>query len=339
MFPAFESLHCRGNRRLWQRVLDQYDVHQVVCGYALTALPHALCGKPFVAWVASSMDGDKRERMAQSGFIRRMLHRAQAKELARLERFVLERAAWVLALSAHTHSELLQRGADPTRISLLPCPVDVDRLTPAANPPDRPRVICVGRHSDPRKNIALLMRAFARVVKTVPDAQLVLVGDADPARLRCLADEFKICDHMQFTGEIPDDALVRFYREASVLAIPSEQEGLGIVGLEAMACGLPVVSTRCGGPESFVLHDKTGLLVEPNNEAQMADALHYLLTDRCARERMGAQARLLVEQRFSFRSFSRQLTQVYATVRPDVFVPTHKPVQPLAEPAQFQEIP
>jgi glycosyltransferase involved in cell wall biosynthesis len=314
-----ESMHCRGNQFLWKAILDQYHVHQVICGYALTALPHALSDKPFVAWIASSMEGDKRARVTHGGPIRRTLYRAQAKELGRLEQLVLERAAWIFALSPHTQSELLQRGANATRISVLPCPVDVRRFSPAPKPPKRPTVICIGRHSDPRKNTTCLMRAFARIVNTVPDARLVLVGSGDPVYFRRFADELGISNHFEFAGEVSDDEMADFYRGASVLAIPSDQEGLGIVGLEAMACAIPVVSTRCGGPEAFVIPGKTGLLVDVGNHAQMADAIHYLLTDHSARETMGSLARDLVTKRYSVEGFSRHVRQVHSTIWPELF--------------------
>jgi glycosyltransferase involved in cell wall biosynthesis len=109
------------------------------------------------------------------------------------------------------------------------------------------------------------------------------------------------------------------YQEASVFAIPSDQEGLCIAGLEAMACGLPVVSTRCGGPEAFVRHGKTGLLVAGHSETELATALQALLTDQEGRQRLGRQARALVEREYSYALFARQLRDVYARVWPGLF--------------------
>src|SRR5262249_46473899 len=120
--PALESLGGLGNRPLWRRLLETAEMHQVICGYAVTGVPQALSGKPFVAWVATSMDGDKRARLRSFDLVRRLAHRFQYRLLLRQERLVLERAAWVFALSPHTHEELLERGADPGRLSVLPCP-------------------------------------------------------------------------------------------------------------------------------------------------------------------------------------------------------------------------
>src|SRR5206468_12362674 len=100
-----------------------------------------------------------------------------------------------------------------------------------------------------------------------------------------------IQEQVDSLGFVDAAQLPELLRQASVFAIPSDQEGLCISALEGMACGLPVVSTRCGGPEAFVVPGQTGLVVERNNEAEMADALHSLLTEPDTRQRMAQQAR------------------------------------------------
>ncbi len=129
--PGLECLHGVGSRALWNQLLEPVEMHQVICGYAVTGVPQALSGRRFVAWVATSMDGDKRARLHQFDPIRRIAHRLQYRALIRLERLVLERAAWVFALSPHTQSELLERGASRERTSVLSCPVDLEAYTPA----------------------------------------------------------------------------------------------------------------------------------------------------------------------------------------------------------------
>ena len=200
----------------------------------------------------------------------------------------------------------------------MPCPVDVDRFRPAAQPPARPVVLSAARPNDPRKNTPLLLRAFARITPALPDVRLLLVGEGDFDALRRLADQLGLGGRADFVSFCAATDLPELYRSASVYAIPSDQEGLGIAGLEAMASGLPVVSTRCGGPEAFVLPEKTGLLVERHDERQLADALHHLLTDHAARARMGRQARELVELEYAPAAFARQMRQVYAAVWPEV---------------------
>jgi glycosyltransferase involved in cell wall biosynthesis len=309
-------MHGVGNQHLWRRLLAPIDLHQVICGYAVTGVPQALSGQPFVAWVASSMDGDKRARLQHFDPLRRVVHTLQHPALLRLERFVLQRASWVFALSPYTLQELLQRGASPERTSVLPCPVDTDVFTPASAEPRRPTILWTGRHDDPRKNTALLLRAFARIAPSLPTARLLLAGKAGLSYFSHLMGQFGLEGRVDFLGYRPDAEMPGIYRQASVFAIPSDQEGLCIAGLEAMASGVPVVSTRCGGPEAFVVHGQTGLLVGPHAERELADALFHLLTDDTVRRRLGRQARALVERDYTFKVFARHLRRVYDQVWP-----------------------
>ncbi len=194
--------------------------------------------------------------------------------------------------------------------------MDGDVFTPAEEEPPRPTVLWTGRHDDPRKNTALLLRAFARIAPSLPAARLVLAGKAGPAYLPHLVSQLGLQGRVDFLGYRPDADLPGIYHQASVFAIPSDQEGLCIAGLEAMASGLPVVSTRCGGPEAFVVHGQTGLLVSPHAEAELADALFHLLSDETVRRRLGRQARALVERDYTFRVFARHLRKVYDQVWP-----------------------
>ena len=322
LLPRIEALTGRGSDPAWARLLDEADLAQLVCGYALTGVPLARHGKRYVAWVATSMDGDKRARLVGAPLHRRLAHGIQARELLRMERQVLERASWVLALSPYTRDELLERGAAADRTTCLPCPVDVGRFRPADQPPARSVVLSAARPNDPRKNTPLLLRAFARIAPSLPNTRLLLVGEGNFDALRRLADQLGLGGRADFVSFCTGTDLPELYRAASVFAIPSDQEGLCIAGLEAMASGLPVVSTRCGGPEAFVLPGRTGLLVERHDERQLADALHHLLTDHAARARMGRQARELVELEYAPAAFARQMRQVYAAVWPDVLGPS-----------------
>jgi glycosyltransferase involved in cell wall biosynthesis len=318
LLPRVEALTGRGSTAVWGRLLDAFELAQVICGYAVTGVPLAKSGKRYVAWVATSMDGDKRARLVKAPWHRRLAHRVQSRELLRLERMVLEGASWVLAISPHTRDELLERGAPADRTSWLPPPVDVQRFHPAETPPARPVVLSAARPNDPRKNTPLLLRAFARIAASLPDARLMLVGEGDFAALRRLTDQLGVGGQTDFVGWRAAADLPALYRQASVFAIPSDQEGLCIAGLEAMATGLPVVSTRCGGPEAFVAPGKTGLLVDRHDERGLADALHHLLSDPQAAALLGRQARTLVEQEYSPGTFAMQMRRVYAAVWPDV---------------------
>jgi glycosyltransferase involved in cell wall biosynthesis len=123
--------------------------------------------------------------------------------------------------------------------------------------------------------------------------KLVLAGLTAPtASDLCLAQELGIEDKIELRIDIPRDQLLELYQGATVLMLSSDEEGLGMVLLEAMACGLPVVATRCGGPETVVDDGKSGFLTPVRDAEAMAAAVRQLLLapsshplDRCAADR------------------------------------------------------
>jgi glycosyltransferase involved in cell wall biosynthesis len=118
---------------------------------------------------------------------------------------------------------------------------------------------------------------------------------------------------------MPREQLVRFYQRLGVFVIPSLQEGLGIVGLEAMACGCPVVSTRCGGPEEYVIEGRTGMLAEPS-AAALAGAIETIQSNPALRRRLSEAAVRQVHQRYApaqtERIFWHQFAAVYGDRSP-----------------------
>jgi glycosyltransferase involved in cell wall biosynthesis len=101
------------------------------------------------------------------------------------------------------------------------------------------------------------------------------------------------------------------YRQASVFVLPSNEEGLGIVILEAMASGLPVVSTRCGGPDTCVVEGETGYLIPVGDAEALAHRMQVLLEDRALGQWMGKAGRMLVEARFSIEAAGKAFLEVY----------------------------
>jgi glycosyltransferase involved in cell wall biosynthesis len=101
------------------------------------------------------------------------------------------------------------------------------------------------------------------------------------------------------------------YRQASLFVLSSNEEGLGIVILEAMASGLPVVGTRCGGPETCVVEGETGYLVPVGDAEALARSMQVLLEDRALGQQMGKAGRMLVESRFSIEAAGRPFLEVY----------------------------
>ena len=114
-------------------------------------------------------------------------------------------------------------------------------------------------------------------------------------------------------GTLDDDAMPAFFRGLDMLVIPSRVEGHAIIGIEAMACGVPVISTRCGGPEDYVVDGVNGYLTG-HDAAEIADRIVELTRDRALRDRLAAGARRSAEEGFAPDVFDRALQRIWRTV-------------------------
>jgi glycosyltransferase involved in cell wall biosynthesis len=270
----------------------------VVSGSANVALPLALRGKPYALWLATTYR-DELAAKAQVGdrWAQSVLAKPSWKLIERQEKFAIRRAKQVLSMSYHTAKrikELVPEAAG--RVETLPVPVDTAIYKP--DPPARREspygeyLLLAARINDPRKNVGMLLRAFATIRERHPQIKLVLAGEAPNEALRSLTHELGLEKSVIFAGVVSREELLRLYQGAALFVLPSTQEGLGIVALEALACGTPVVATRCGGPEGFVIDGETGRLVDDLHDvAAFAGAvLDVLPTADRLRERCAAFA-------------------------------------------------
>ncbi|MEM1203311.1 MAG: glycosyltransferase family 4 protein [Acidobacteriota bacterium] len=165
-------------------------------------------------------------------------------------------------------------------------------------------VLYVGRMRT-RKAVAVLLEAFAEARRTRPDARLVLVGDGEQrTALEAHAEALGLGGAASFLGGVPRAEVGRWYARARVYCLPSLYEGFPVAILEAMAAGLPVVSTRVSGIPEAVAHGDTGLLVDTEAKGALASALGELLDDPERARRMGERGRRRVEEEFSIDAIS-----------------------------------
>jgi glycosyltransferase involved in cell wall biosynthesis len=206
------------------------------------------------------------------------------------------------------------RGQDLPRAWKMQCiwnGIDLNRFR-FSGPADEPSAISVGRLS-PEKDYATLLRAVPRVVEQVPGFRLKLVGDgSERPALEALAGELGIEDHVQFLGEqkdVPD-----LLRTAGFFIASSKTEGISLTLLEAMAVGLPIVTTHVGGNPEVVVEGETGRLVPPGDPPALAGGILRMLEDRDRWPEMARSARERVEEHFNVRTMIRQYETLYDEV-------------------------
>ncbi len=231
-------------------------------------------------------------------------------------------AADVVICATEGEMEMLtgDYGADPERVTVVPCGVDTLRFRPMKRdrvrcklglPADEPIVLFVGR-IEPLKGIDVAVRAIAQL--PTPARLLVVGGDGKDAgrkgELLELASELGVERRVTFVDAIPHADLPLYYNAADVCVVPSYYESFGMVALEAMACGVPVVASRVGGLKETVIDGRTGYLVPWRCADSFAESLRLLLSDETLRRKMGREARAAAE-RFRWSEVAAQVEEVY----------------------------
>ncbi len=180
-------------------------------------------------------------------------------------------------------------------------------------------ILFVGRLID-WKGVNILVSSMKKVRDTVRNARLVIVGDG-PER-KSLADRVKelgLEDSVTFTGQVSDEELKDYYSRASVFVLPSitvnnQTEGLGVVLLEAMASGIPVIGSNTGGIPDIIEDKVNGLLVPPGDPDALAEAIIRIFEDRDLADRFREAGLETVKGRFSWDKISDQFIEVYREV-------------------------
>jgi D-inositol-3-phosphate glycosyltransferase len=210
----------------------------------------------------------------------------------------------IVAANVVERAELLRDyAARASRVATIPCGVDTDLFVPGDRAEarrrleldDRPVLLWVGRLA-PIKGLDTLLDAVARLRAAGQDARLLIVGgDADePANgheawLRQRIGVLGVGDAVRFVGPQPQGVLPLYYAAADVTVLPSYYESFGMVALEAMACGSPVIASRVGGLVTTVRDGVTGFLVPDSDVAALADRIESLLADPDLRWRLGRE--------------------------------------------------
>jgi D-inositol-3-phosphate glycosyltransferase len=228
-------------------------------------------------------------------------------------------------------------GADAAKVSVIPCGVDLDLFYPIPEdeakqvlglPLQRCVILFVGR-IEPLKGIDTLLRAIALITPELPcwrdELSVIIVGgapgagieetQAELARLEALRAELGIEDLVTFQGAKDQDTLNYYYSAAELVVMPSHYESFGMVALEAMSCGTPVVASKVGGLAFSVQDGQTGFLVPDGDAEALAGRIRLLLKDHDLRRQMGRQA-VRWAQRYGWPVIAQQIVDVYEQAQP-----------------------
>jgi glycogen synthase len=260
-----------------------------------------------------------------------------------IERTALGLADAVIAVSEGTRQDVVRLiGVAPEKVHVIHNGIDTDLYRPVEATdalerygidPGRPYVLFVGRITR-QKGIVYLARAIPRID---PQAQVVLAAGAPDTPEIAVEMEQAVAAAQERRGGVvwiremlPREATVQLYSHAAVFCCPSIYEPFGIINLEAMACGTPVVATAVGGIPEVVVDGETGLLVsleqhtespfEPLDPARfsadLASAINRLLGDSAMRQRLGERGRERVERNFAWSAIARQTADLYQRLMP-----------------------
>jgi phosphatidylinositol alpha-1,6-mannosyltransferase len=236
-------------------------------------------------------------------------------------RNVLAGAFLRLANSSYTAARV--EAANPGCGGVVACPPGVPPPTvqPGASGVDirAHDVVVVGRmHPNERyKGHDQLIETWPSVVRRVPDARLVCVGEGDDvSRLRDKAASAGVASKVMFSGFVDAGSLAGIYRHAAMLAMPSRREGFGLVYIEAMAAGLPCSGSIHDAASEVVVDGETGYLVDQDDRETLADRIVGLLQDESLRRRFGDAGRVRHQHLFTYEAFRSRLNGHIASALP-----------------------
>ena len=254
--------------------LDRFDLVQVVAGGPALAFAATKSKPPTVLQVATTVAWERSSQLAATGPALALWRGVMTKAVSVMERAALRKADAVFVMNCEMHSYV--RSVSATRVILAPPGVDTEQFTPRSEGwASAGYLLSVCRLNDARKGLERLIRAYARMRELRPSIPcLVLAGRGQfPAFLSQLIVELEMGRFITVRTDVPQTELPSLYQGASAFLQASYEEGFGISVLEAMASGLPVVSTETAGTRETVVHGQTGWLIgqEADVEREIAE--------------------------------------------------------------------
>lgn len=231
--------------------------------------------------------------------------------------FILRKTVKNLIVSTRRHVKILKKmGFKNNKIFVLPCGAEIKNYNFSISKKDRYLLLNVARF-DWNKGHEILLKVMKNVIKRIPKAKLVIVGHVSKENIlkktQKLIKLLKLEKCVKIFTDISQEKLKSLYESASIFLFPSTIEDFGIVNIEAMAAGLPVVAFRVGGIPSVIKHKKTGFLVSPNDVETFSKNVILLLRNEKLRRRLSINCKKYAKK-FDWKNLSQKLIGIYTHI-------------------------
>jgi len=243
----------------------------------------------------------------------------KGKGLQRLKRWVMDKSAALTVVSKAMKKTVVDMGILPDKVEVIPMGVDLKGLfTPDPRVPRKTdELLFVGRLVE-KKGVQFLLEAMPAVLKKHSTVRLILAGSGPMEQeLRQQAQRLQISDRVSFLGMVSQTELPAMYRKATLAIFPfivaksGDQEGFGLVQVEAMGCECPIIAGDLPAIHDIVIHEENGLIVESGNIRALADAIIQTLDDKDLRLKLAEKARMQVMERFDWEVIAGKYGKIY----------------------------
>jgi glycosyltransferase involved in cell wall biosynthesis len=314
-FPEPLTFSLRAARLFRARANDFDLVHDNQClGYGLLEVARRI---PTVATVHHPISLDRDADLHRAVTRRRRTSLKRWYAFTRMQARVARRLPRIVTVSDSARGDIIREfKVDPGKVGVVHNGVDADLFRPLPDVQRVPgRVLTVASADAPIKGLAFLIEAIAKL-RTERDVELVVVGKGGLARgPRDLARRFGVVDAIRFEGAVDSLRLVELYAEADLAVVPSLYEGFSLPAIEAMSCGVPLVTTTGGAlPEVVGRNGEAGHLVPPGDAGALAAAIAALLDDRSCRESLGRAGRRRALSNFTWIQTASETVDLYREV-------------------------
>jgi glycosyltransferase involved in cell wall biosynthesis len=251
----------------------------------------------------------------------------RGKPYLKIQEYNRQHVTHLVAITKKAKEALLTEGVSSDKISVIPAGLDCEKFKPiekaatnrfGVDDDATTKILFVGRLT-PEKGIFDLLNAFALILKSHKNVQLLVVGTGVSkmqAEIKDLTNGLNIQSKVKFLGNLPYSQMCEVHNLADIFCLPSVEtyfwaEQFGYSMVEAMACEKPVVSTFAGSIPEIVKNQVTGILVEQKNPKALSDALEKLIVDKKKREQLGKNGRIWVLEAFEANKIAKQLAELY----------------------------